>query len=223
MKRKIKILVDVLMFLLFLYLLSYRPGMGLMYHAVIGIAQLTLFILHHLLNLNWYKNIFRGKYYFRRILLTGSDFLLLIAMGFMIVSSVMISGMVFEFVDIRMTSWWRRIHVASSGWCFLLSAFHVGMHMQGILNRLQKKLQRVIWLYRVIQALLVAVGAYCFTLSDLWPRITLARRLPLLTFTSEEMFGIYLAIVIGTAVFVRWILILNKYLKKADDIKKRDV
>ena len=141
MKRRIKILVDVLMFLLFLYLLSYRPGMGLMYHAVIGIAQLTLFILHHLLNLNWYKNIFRGKYYFRRILLTGSDFLLLIAMGFMIVSSVMISGMVFEFVDIRMTSWWRRIHVASSGWCFLLSAFHVGMHMQGILNRLQKKLQ----------------------------------------------------------------------------------
>ena len=41
---------------------------------------------------------------------------------------------------------------------------------------------------------------YCFTLSDLWPRITLARRLPLMTFTSEEMFGIYLAVVIGMAV-----------------------
>ena len=213
MKRKIKILVDVLMFLLFLYLLSYRPGMGLMYHAVIGIAQLTLFILHHLLNLSWYRTLFRGRYRFRRILLTASDFLLLIAMGFMILSSVMISGMIFDF-GIRMTGWWRRIHVASSGWCFLLSAFHVGMHLQGMLNRLQKKLQRVLWLYRAMQALLVVTGVYCFTMSDLWPRITLARRLPLMTFTSEEMFGIYLAVVIGMAVLVSWILILDKYLKK---------
>ena len=234
MKRKIKILVDVLMFLLFLYLLSYRPGMGLMYHAVIGIAQLTLFILHHLLNLNWYKNIFRGKYRFRRILLNlnwyrtlfrgkysflrillaSSDFLLLIAMAFMILSSVMISGMIFDFVGIRMIGWWRRIHVASSGWCFLLSAFHVGMHMQGLLNKLQKKLQKVPWLYRIIQSLLVAVGVYCSTLSDLWPRITLARRLPLLTYTGEEMFGIYLAVVIGVTVLVSWILALDKHLKK---------
>lgn len=214
MKRKIKILVDVLMFLLFLYLLSYRPGMGLMYHAVIGIAQLTLFILHHALNLSWYRTLFRGRYRFRRILLTASDFLLLIAMGFMILSSVMISGMIFDFVGIRMTGWWRRIHVASSGWCFLLSAFHVGMHMQGILNRLQKKLQGVIRLYRIIRILLVGTGVYCFTLSDLWPRITLARRLPLLTFTSEEMFGIYLAVVIGMTVLVSWILALDKYLKK---------
>ena len=215
MKRKIKIIVDVLMFLLFLYLLSYRPGMGLMYHAVIGIAQLTLFILHHLLNLSWYRTLFKGKYRFRRILLTSSDFLLLIAMGFMIASSVMVSGMVFKFMDIRMTSWWRRIHVASSGWCFLLSAFHAGMHLQGILNRLQKKLQRVPWQYRIIQLLLITAGAYCFTLSDLWPRITLARRLPLLTFTSEEMFGIYLAVVFGMTVLVSWILTMDKYLKKS--------
>ena len=208
MKRRIKIIVDVLMFLLFLYLLSYRPGMGLMYHAVVGIAQLTLFILHHLLNLNWYRTLFKGRYGYRRVLLTVSDFLLLIAMGFMIISSVMISGMVFEF-GIRMTSWWRRIHVAASGWCFLLSAFHVGMHMQGMINRLQRKTQGLSWVYRLIQALLVAAAIWCFLQSDLWPRITLARRLPLLTWTSEEMFGIYMAVVIGMSMLVNWILTLN--------------
>ncbi len=42
MKRKIRIIIDILMFLLFLYLLSYRPGMGLMYHAVVGIAAVAL-------------------------------------------------------------------------------------------------------------------------------------------------------------------------------------
>ncbi len=213
MKRKFKIIVDILMFLLFLYLLSYRPGMGLMYHAVVGIAQLSLFILHHLLNLNWYGTLFKGRYGFRRILLTASDFLLLIAMGFMIVSSVMISGMIFEF-GIRMTGWWRRIHVASSGWCFLLTGFHVGMHLQGAFAKLEKKMRRVSWLYRLIQVMLAAAGICCFLQSDLWPRITLARRLPLLTFTGEEMFGIYLAIVLGMSVLVSWILSMDKRRKR---------
>ena len=213
MKRRIKIIVDIIMFLLFLYLLSYRPGMGLMYHAVIGIAQLSLFILHHLLNLDWFKTLFKGRYNFRRILLTASDFLLLVAMGFMIASSVMISGMVFD-SGILMTGWWRRIHVASSGWCFLLTGFHVGMHVQGMFGKLEKKMRKVSWLYRLIQAILAAAGIYCFLQSDLWPRITLARRLPLLTFTSEEMFGIYMAIVIGMCVLVSWIFSLDKRRKK---------
>ena len=209
MKRKTKTAVDVVMFLLFLYLLSYRPGMGLMVHAVVGIVQLSLFILHHLLNLNWYRALFKGRYGFRRILLVSSDFLLLIAMGFMIASSVMISGMIFDF-GIRMTGWWRRIHVASSGWCFLLTGFHVGMHMQGMMSRLQKKMKRSSLLYRIIQAFLVAAGVYCFLQSDLWPRITLARRLPLLTYTSAEMFGIYMAVVIGISVLISWLLSLEQ-------------
>ena len=209
MKRKAKTAVDVVMFLLFLYLLSYRPGMGLMVHAVVGIVQLSLFILHHLLNLNWYRALFKGRYGFRRILLVSSDFLLLIAMGFMIASSVMISGMIFDF-GIRMTGWWRRIHVASSGWCFLLTGFHVGMHMQGMMSRLQKKMKRSSLLYRIIQAFLVAAGVYCFLQSDLWPRITLARRLPLLTYTSAEMFGIYMAVVIGISVLISWLLSLEQ-------------
>lgn len=213
MKRRIKIIIDILMFLLFLYLISYRPGMGLMYHAVIGIVQLSLFILHHLLNLNWYRTLFKGRYNFRRILLTVSDFLLLIAMGFMIASSIMISGMVFDF-GIRMTGWWRQIHVASSGWCFLLTGFHVGMHMQGVFGRLEKKMKKVSWLYRLIQAVLAAAGIYCFLISDMWPRITLARRLPLLTFTGEEMFGIYMSVVIGISVLVSWILSLDKLFKR---------
>ncbi len=213
MKRRIRIIIDVVMFLLFLYLLSYRPGMGLMYHAVIGITQLSLFILHHLLNLNGYRALFKGRYGFRRILLTATDFLLLVAMGFMIASSVMISGMIFEF-GIRMTSWWRRIHVASSGWCFLLTGFHVGMHLQGAFGKLEKKLRDVSWLYRLIQAALAATGIFCFLQSDLWPRITLARRFPLLTFTSEEMYGIYMAIVLGTSVLVNWILTLENCLRR---------
>ena len=88
------------------------------------------------------------------------------------------------------------------------------MHLQGMMNRLQKK-GKVSWLYRIIQSLIVGAAVYGFTLSDLWPRITLARRLPLLTYTSEEMLGIYLVIVIGMAVLVNWIFVLEKYLKNS--------
>lgn len=206
MKRTLRITVDAAMFLLFLYLLSYRPGMGLMYHALVGVAQLALFILHHILNLSWYGTLFKGRYPFRRILLTASNSLLFAAMGFMVASSVMLSGMVFDFVPFRMTSWWRRIHVASSGWCFLLTGFHVGMHVAGLLTKLEKKGQKMIRLIRALEAALVGTGVYCFLQSDLWPRITLARRLPLLTFTGAEMFGIYLAIVLGISVLVFWLL-----------------
>ena len=115
-----------------------------------------------------------------------------------------------------MTSWWRRIHVASSGWCFLLTGFHVGMHVQGVFGKLERKMSRAPWLYRLIQAALVATGICCLLQSDLWPRITLARRLPLLTFTSEEMFGIYMAIVIGMSVLVNWTLSLDKRRKQHD-------
>ncbi len=142
-------------------------------------------------------------------------------MGFMIASSVMISGMVFDF-GIRMTGWWRRIHVASSGWCFLLTGFHVGMHLQGVFGKIEKKMRRVQWLYRLIQAVLAASGVFCFLKSDLWPRITLSRRLPLLTFTGEEMFGIYMAIVIGMCVLVSWIFSPDKRRKRRAPASGKD-
>ena len=70
-------------------------------------------------------------------------------------------------------------------------------------------MQKLPWLYRLIQAALVASGIRCFLQSNLCPRITLARRLPLLTWTSEEMFGIYLAVVIGMSILANRILALN--------------
>ena len=82
------------------------------------------------------------------------------------------------------------------------------------MQKIQKLVKRVGWLYRIFQGILVAAGVWCFVRSDLWPRVTLARRLPLLTFTSEEMFGIYLAIVIGMSILVNWVLEIEKHLKK---------
>ena len=52
----------------------------------------VLFIFHHLLNRNWYSNLFRGKYTPLRILQTAADVLLLAAMIGLMVSGIILSS-----------------------------------------------------------------------------------------------------------------------------------
>lgn len=218
MKRRIKIIVDIAMFLLFLYLLSYRPGMGLLLHAKIGILLFILFLLHHVLNVQWYRTLHKGRYGFRRFLLTCFDFLLLAAMVCMMVSSLMLSGMVFPVVGIRMTHGWRQLHVSASAWCFLLMAFHVGMHLQGMFHRLQRKLRQTAFEYVYYLFLLAVIGAgiYCFLQSGLWPRVIMAEQRSLFISDSRLFFSEHLGIVAGSSVMTHWILLGAEWLKRKD-------
>lgn len=129
MKRYVKILLDIVMLALFLYLMYYHPGMGLRLHAILGIALCVLFVLHHFLNYKWYAVLFKGQYRFRRIIMTASDFLLLFAMLAIMVSSFMISGLAFPISFLPMAFYWRDIHVMSTTWGFLQSGLWNDMRM----------------------------------------------------------------------------------------------
>ena len=48
MKRQGKLLVDIVMYVLFLYLMSYQAGRGLLLHGVLGCVLFGLFLFHHL-------------------------------------------------------------------------------------------------------------------------------------------------------------------------------
>ena len=56
-----KLAVDILMTVLLLLLMGYQFW-GEAAHEWIGAGMFVLFLAHHLLNLNWHKNIFKGKY-----------------------------------------------------------------------------------------------------------------------------------------------------------------
>lgn len=216
MKRRIKIIVDIAMFLLFLYLLSYRPGMGLLLHAKIGILLFILFLLHHVLNVQWYRTLHKGRYGFRRFLLTSFDFLLLAAMVCMMVSSLMLSSMVFPVVGICMTHGWRQLHVSASAWCFLLIAFHVDMHLHGMFQRLQRRLRQTAfeYVYYLLLLTVISVGIYCFLQSGLWPRVIMEEQRSLFISDSRLFFGEHLGIVAGSSVMTHWILLGAEWLKK---------
>ena len=60
-KAIVKMSVDVFMTVGMLFVSGYQFW-GESAHEWAGAGLFVLFIIHHLLNLNWYKNLFRGKY-----------------------------------------------------------------------------------------------------------------------------------------------------------------
>lgn len=215
MKKFLKISVDVLMMILFIYLLSYQPGMGLMAHAVLGISLFVLFILHHLLNLAWYKTMFKGKYNFRRGLLTGINILLLLVMIILMISSLMISGMVFPISLFPVSSYWRNIHVASAACEFILVAIHLGLHVHGVIGKLENRLKmKGIGLAGyLVEFMILVFGCYSLAQLGLIKDIFMIQEYPLpiseIMFFAESI-GIVLAVCLAVHYFLNFLNIFSK-------------
>lgn len=136
-KKTLKIITDILMFADFIFLMSHEVVRNLSSHGIFGAALFALFILHHILNGGFYRSALRGKYNSVRILLSATVWILFILMILMAFSSVMMSGAIFTFSSINMTSWSRPLHTFSCSWEFLVMGFHLGLHLHSKLKRLE--------------------------------------------------------------------------------------
>lgn len=170
MKRKMKILVDIVMYFIFIYLMSYRAGRGLFLHGVLGCVLFGLFLLHHILNLAWYRGILKGGYSFQRAALVFTDFLLLADMAAMMISSVQMSGDVFAFSPFVATQSARNLHTCGTAWGFVWMAFHLGFHTHGLFRRLYRKIKDTFFGYTYVLLFLLvwAAGIRCFIVSGIW-------------------------------------------------------
>ena len=160
MKRRLKLAVDVLMFAAFCYLTGYHPGAGVLAHGIVGITLFALFIIHHLLNLGWYKALPKGKHPFERSAFIALDFIFFADMILMAISSVLMSELVFAFSPIHSTQFGRSLHVGSTSWGFLIMTLHVGLHLDGKLTKLERKLKSAVsrTVYKLICAALFCAG-----------------------------------------------------------------
>ena len=93
--KKAKIVVDILMTIIFILLMCHQVT-GAFAHEILGASVIILFIIHQILNRNFYKNIFKGKYNKLRVAYVIIDILLLIMMIIMIVSAFMFSEYLFR-------------------------------------------------------------------------------------------------------------------------------
>ncbi len=94
-----KITIDALMMASLLFLMGYQLW-GDIAHEIVGAVLFLLFIAHHILNLSFYKNLFRGKYTPMRILQLTLDVLVLAVMMMLMFSGITMSRHVFAFLPI---------------------------------------------------------------------------------------------------------------------------
>ena len=137
MKQRMKTGVDIAMTVLFLGQMGYHMMDNRM-HEWTGVTLCVLFLLHHALNPGWHRGLFEGRYSASRVFLTGVDALLTLAMIAVIVSAILVSRHVFDFLGLRMRAVGRRIHMPATMWAFLLTGLHIGLHWHIVLGKLDK-------------------------------------------------------------------------------------
>lgn len=154
-KQVVKPIIDIAMYLIFVALMQEHLWDGL--HEWIGIVLFVLFIAHSILNFSWYQ----GKYTPTRTILAVINIALFAAMLCCMVSSVLVSGKVFAFLNLGGARIGRTLHLVSTAWVFVLMSLHLGLHLAPFANKL-KKHRQFLWAGRIIAVLLAAYGVHVF-------------------------------------------------------------
>ena len=168
LKMKIKMGIDVSMTVLLLLLMAYQIT-GQKLHEWFGAGMLVLFLLHNILNIRWYGNLFKGKYTLLRVtqvIINLSVLASMLCLGF---SGIVMSRHVFTELPIHgPMATARTMHLAASYWGFVLMSIHLGFHwsmLPGMFGRLwngKKMPAAFTWLLRFIAVFIAGYGAYCF-------------------------------------------------------------
>nr|WP_295973316.1 DUF4405 domain-containing protein [uncultured Bacillus sp.] len=134
----IKFGIDLVMAVVFVLFFNIRVFGGLTFHEIAGLVIIAVFFTHVLLNWRWVKNItlklFSHKLPLKTKLGYILNLLLLITMGFIIVSGIFISKVVFPDIDIGNQRWFKVTHISVSFLTLIIVAVHVGMHWKWIVH-----------------------------------------------------------------------------------------
>ena len=161
--KKIRIILDILMYVIFIILMGHHIT-GDLIHEILGVTLFILFIIHNILNIKFYKKLFKGKYNLKRIFLTLVDIMLLICMIGMIISGIMISNKVFSFLNIKTSSLGLKLHMLSTSWGFIIMSIHLGLHLNVLINKVNSKMKDSTfeYIYYLVLILIMVYGIYSF-------------------------------------------------------------
>ena len=165
-----KIIIDILMYADFIFLMSHGTVRNLGFHAYAGMALFALFAVHHILNGWFYKTVTKGKYNAQRILLSTTDWVLMVLMILMTASSVFATGAVFEWSSLGFNQFWRTVHLMSTSWGHMVMSFHLALHVHSPLKKLDEKVQSKIGkiLLYMIYVLVILAGCFAFYKTQLY-------------------------------------------------------
>lgn len=218
-KARLKVRVDILMTFLLLFLMGYQFW-GDTAHEWAGAGMFALFMIHHLLNVGWHKNLLRGKYSPSRILMLVINILLFADMLGLMISGILLSNHVFAFLGIRGSlSFARLLHMASAYWGFVLMSLHLGLHWGMILGMIRRSGRgreetsgAVKMLLRFLGTVIAAYGLIVFLRRDLLTYMLIRTQFVFLDFNEPvplfyidylSMMGTFVWIAYYVSVFIR--------------------
>lgn len=208
-KARIKMLVDALMSLALLFLMGYQFW-GNLAHEWVGAAMFVLFIVHHILNGNWYKTLFRGACTLFRMMQLLLDLAVFAAMIGLMISGILLSNHVFAFLHLQGgIAMARLLHMASSYGGFVVMALHLGMHwgiFMGVARkkfRIRKASQRRSVVLFFVSAAIALYGLTVFAKRNLLTYILVQTQFVFLDFEEPALLFYldYLAMA-GTCIFL---------------------
>jgi len=211
--KKIRIIIDVVMYLLFIILMGHHIT-GNHIHEILGTGTIVLFIIHNIINIKFYKVIFKGKYNLKRVFLTLIDILLLFCMIGIIISSIIISNDVFAFLKIQTTILGLKLHMLSTSWGFVIMSIHLGLHLNVLISKINKKMKNSIfeYIYYLVFLLLLLYGIYSFIKMNFISDMFLLNPFKVYNF-DESPFVFYLH-VLSSSLFIALTIYLINSLKK---------
>ena len=211
-KKCVKTVTDIFMTILLMLLMFYGLT-GQYFHEYAGAAMFLLFILHHILNYKWWKNMLSGKFSSLKIIIISVNLLLLLDMIGLLISGIIMSRYAFSFLNIRIgVSGARMIHMICSYWGFALMSAHIGLHWNIVIRSLKKAPKPIIYISRILAAIIAAFGLYAFIKNRLWAYMTGTEQFVLMDYGQSgvwtvleymSIMGMFICITYYTFTFIK--------------------
>ena len=188
-KKHIRTVVDMAMIVLLPMLMAYSL-IGEKLHEIIGTILFALFIVHHVLNRQWYKAIFNGKYTPRRIFQTVLNFLLLVFMLTQPISGILMSKYLYSSIRIAGSSATaHELHLFLAYGGFVFMCLHAGTHMCAPIKKLQARGRRTLTMILIALGAISVYGGYAFVKRRLPEYMFLRSSFAFLILVSREYFS----------------------------------
>ena len=224
MKRDVilKVMTDLCMTAALLVLMSYEL-VGQAVHEWLGLSLFILFILHHIWNRKWSRNIFKRKHTLFSILQTFLVICALITMAGSLISGVILSRHALAFWPIAGgRSFARSLHMVSAYWGFVFLSLHLGFHWSMIMGIVKKHLKRMsvvpIWIWRGAAFLTAVYGVYAFVKRGIGEYMVLKNQF--VFFDFDEPLAFFLVDYLAVLAFFVW---RGHYLAKWAKIQKKNL
>ena len=158
------------------------------------------------MNINWYKNLPKGKYNFNRSLNTFINVMLFICMFGLVVSGILFNRDLVEFLNLSSIKVFnKKLHIVCSYWGFILMSVHLGMHWAIFINMSKKIINIKKQIYILIGLLISVYGIVSFIKRGFYINMFVIAKVPKAEEAAVFFFMDHLA-VMGVFIFITYYL-----------------